>query len=681
MTSSRLFPLSCLGTSAVFIALSLTAPTVSVGEGPAKKPAVVARDAIKQPRVLECKSATKASTRKVANPKARESAQKGLNFLATKTAQWQEAHKCYGCHVQAVTLEAFAVGLHHQYEVKPESYLTVLKGLTTIAGGTRTGTGLRYAHGDTLEAPSKAFGGAALGRHDQWVDQSAREDLLVTAGQLLTYQQEDGSLLLGWTNPPVGVGSVQGAYQAIQTWQQAYARTADPRWRAAAQKSEGFLQATLDGWHKTPPAHIQDINYAILGLLSAGVGSSESSMVTLREMLLSLQNEDGGWGFGLKSAAKTVTPAVSNFTPGLHHMSASDASSPYASGQTLYTLRMMGLSDSDAAVQKGTEWLMAKQLESGGWSAAGFGKAEAMWGVLGLVSVDVLSLQVTGLERGMHVGGVHKLGVEAWDNSGAKVVKIELAVDDLDVHGACGDSMLHAWDTAGLEQGKHIVDVRAVNDRGEVSTRRFEVYSGDVYMTQLGSRFSDGGTMISLRNIAPKAMKNTVEVEIFSTTERDGAAVAKTSLREFSLEGKQGAMTLFWDGKTAEKKEARAGESYIARLRFKDARGKVRQTEELAFVHDTYEAQRERYAEVGGQLNFGDDAMAGVANTEVELVDEEGNVVQSTRSTASGNYRFKGVKKSKKKLRVRVKKKGFKDQEKALESLEDAPEASADFSL
>jgi|GEM_PF-652677 len=696
---SRLLPALSMGAAAALITVSLAnnaisqegkPPAVTKGKEAAKVAAVSTSKSGEKvkPFTLECKGEGEASKRKEANPEARLAAQKGLDFLATNTAAWQEQHKCFGCHVQAVTLEAFAVGRHHQYEVKDASYKVALDGLTTIPGGTRTGSGLRYAHGDSLQAPSKAFGGAALGRHDQWVDQTATEDLLETAKQLLTYQQEDGSVKLDWLNPPVGVGSVQGAYQAIQTWQQSYARTADPRWLTAAQKSEAFLQRTIDGWYKAKPQHIQEVNYAILGLLAAGVGTEEESLKMLRGLLLKLQNEDGGWGFNINESTKTAKPRGEqegwNIFPGKFNSMISDGNSnPFATGQTLYTLRMMGMSDSDRTIQKGTEWLMKKQQKSGGWSASGFGKAEAMWGVLGLVSLDVLSLKVVGITRGMHVEDNQMFGVEAWDNSGAKVVKIEFAVDDIPTHAVCGDDMGHTWDTTGLEEGKHIVDVRAINDRGEVSSRRFEVYSGDVYLTQLGSSFTDGGTMISLRNIAPKKLENSVQLEVYSTKEIDGVAKADKKLRSMKSAGTQGAMTFFWDGKDTKGKESKSGKKYIARLTFFDKQGKKRQSEELEFVHDSYEAQRARYAEVGGQLQFGDDQMAGVANTEVELVDEKGNVVQSTRSTSSGNYRFRNVDK-KKKYKVRVKKKGYKTQEKSLDSFDEeepAAEADADFKL
>ena len=610
---------------------------------------------------LTCKGEGTASARKESNPEARAAAQKGLNFLGEKAVAWQKQHNCFGCHVQAVTIEAFAIGKHHQYKVEDPTYKNILGGVTTIHGGASEPLGLRYAHGDTLAAPSKAFGGAALGRHDQLVDQQNREELLKTSEELLGFQQEDGSIQLGWVNQPVGAGAIQGAYQAIQTWQQAYARTADSRWLTAVQKSEAFLQRQIDTWYKTPPTQTQDVNYAILGLLEAGVGTSEASILDLQKRLLAAQNKDGGWSFGLTAGSQ---------------------SNPFATGQTLYTMRKLGMTDSDKAITAGTTWLIEKQQSNGGWSEAGFGKAEAMWGVLGLVSLDVLSLEVTGLKQGIHVEGDHMLGVEAWDNSGSKVVKIEFLVDDILTHASCGDNMTYTWPTKGLEEGKHVVDVRAINDRQEVSTRRFEVYAGNIFLTQLGSSFSDGGTMISLRNIAPDSKKNTVKLDIFSSKESKGRVVAAKKLRSMDSKGSEGAMTFFWDGKDAKGKDMKAGEKYVARLSFQDAKGKTLQTEELTFVHDTYEAQRAQYSEVAGQLSFGADKMSGVANTVVELVDEEGNVVEQTRSTASGNYRFRNVKK-KKKYKVRVRKKGFKAQEKELAPApaEAKDDIQADFEL
>jgi squalene-hopene/tetraprenyl-beta-curcumene cyclase len=67
------------------------------------------------------------------------------------------------------------------------------------------------------------------------------------------------------------------------------------------------------------------------------------------------------------------------------------------------------------------------------------------------------------------------------------------------------------------------------------------------------------------------------------------------------------------------------------------------------------------------------------ANTRVDLLDDKGNVVQSVRSTAQGNYRFKNVDGGK--YKVRVQKDGFAAQEAAVEAAPKAAPAKADIRL
>ncbi|MFL5355662.1 carboxypeptidase-like regulatory domain-containing protein, partial [Archangium sp.] len=84
--------------------------------------------------------------------------------------------------------------------------------------------------------------------------------------------------------------------------------------------------------------------------------------------------------------------------------------------------------------------------------------------------------------------------------------------------------------------------------------------------------------------------------------------------------------------------------------------------------------QRQKYAEVEGSLGLASGA-AQSANTLVELVDDKGNVVQSTRTTEQGNYRFKNVDKGN--YRVRAKKEGFRDLEQDVSAAPAAPASKA----
>src|SRR5439155_14653382 len=189
-------------------------------------------------------------------------------------------------------------------------------------------------------------------------------------GKLLTESQnQDGSVRVDDTRFPVESGGMQATFQAMQGWRQAFARTADDSWLAPIRHAEGYIQTTAQSW-KEPPEALQDLNYALLGLSAAGVGGGEAVTVKLTRFLLQKQNQDGGWGFRGQSDA-------------------------FATGQSLYALRTLGRSEKDPPVTRGLDWLEQHQKEDGSWGGAvstqgGSQLGEAMWAVLGLVSVDVM---------------------------------------------------------------------------------------------------------------------------------------------------------------------------------------------------------------------------------------------------------------------------------------------------
>jgi hypothetical protein len=581
------------------------------------------------------------ASRETGDPKARAGAQRGLDFLGKEAAAWQEQNKCYGCHVQAVTLEAMAIGKRHGYEVSRAALSTVLQGMLTINGGARGPNGLSVG-GDPrhLIETSRSFGGAAFAQYDERIGQELREDLLRVAEQIRASQQEDGSLLESYVNPPVAAGRLQATMQGAQTFRQAHARTADERWLAPLRKAEAYLTAQARTLVETAGAPTQDLNYAVIGLAAAGMGSSEPLMRALGRKIEERQRPEGGWGF-----------------------QADDSANPFATGQTLFALRRLGRSDGDAIVTRGTRWLLEKQQASGGWSSAGFGKAEAMWGVLGLVSIDVVSVSVAGLEDGQHLEGAREVRATAADNAGGGVKAVEALLDDVPIEGSCGGSLALRLDPSGLSAGMHLLDLVAHNAAGQKSRRRIAFYTGPATLTQIGTRFDDGGTLVSMRNIG--AAPGTVELRIFS---RDGAARGPEIFRE-ARPAAQGPMSFFWKG---EKKGM-----YVAEIALKDARGGVAQKEEVAFFHDTPEAQRASFGEIEGQLAMDGGELS--ANTRVDLVDKDGNVVQSAVTTGAGQYRFKNVDAGK--YRVRVAKKGFRAAEAPVQAAPSAAPAKVDMQI
>jgi squalene-hopene/tetraprenyl-beta-curcumene cyclase len=578
------------------------------------------------------------------DPGARRAAQRGLEFVAREAVSWQHQHNCFGCHVQAVTFEALTVGREHRYDVSDADFREVLRGLTEINGGHRHEGGLSVSGGG-MPATSRAFGGAAFARYDRTEDAALRDDLLAVAAQLVAYQNADGSVRNDDTRFPVVQGPLQATTQALQTWHQAYSRSADERWLGPVREAEAWLQAQARRLTDAPDAGTVDLNYAVMGLLEAGAQPSEATLAALASRLRERQSEDGAWSFQPRGEANA-----------------------FATGQTLHALRSLGASDDDAAVARGTRWLVTHQIEDGGWSHGGSGKAEAMWAVFGLVSVDVMSLSLEGVRDGEHARENPTVRARAVDNGGAAVRQVELLLDDDPIGRACGPELAQAVDLAGLGAGVHTLDVVATNDRGQTSRRRVELYTGQFYLATPGTRWSDGNTLFSARNVAPTADGGTVRVRVRAP---DGREVWR-----HDEPSAQGPVRVTWNGQPAEGAARAPAGRYLATLSYLDRSGRALQEVELPFVHDTAEAQEANYAQVQGQLRA--EGAGAAANAEVELIDQAGRVVQRTQSTESGAYRFGNVDRGN--YRVRVTRRGFRPSE-APVAAAPAATAAADMTL
>lgn len=237
------------------------------------------------------------------------------------------------------------------------------------------------------------------------------------------------------------------------------------------------------------------------------------------------------------------------------------------------------------------------------------------------------------------------------------------------VVSTCGERAAIQLDPASLEPGRHIVRAVATNAGGRSGTTLIELYAGDHYLTEPGSRWDGGATVIGVRDVAPESLQHRVELQVLPE-EGEGGPLATVT-----RPGTQGALELRVSESTTGEPLPRG--RYRAKLIFRDESGTARQELDVPFVHDTPDAQHARYGQVAGQLNLDD----GVAqNAEVELVDGEGNVVQRTTSTRSGRYRFRNVDRGR--YQVRVRRRGVNRAE-AQATVEAAPaaEAAADFAL
>ena len=597
------------------------------------------------PRPLECGDIPPMTRAAPGNPAARKAAQQGLGFLVTSSKAWTDQHHCFGCHVQGVTMEALAVGMHHQYDVGMKDVDAMVRALQmgVTAGGHVTGT---------------AFEGQGWARYDAWINSNHANELLKYGEELIRLQRQDGSVPDDDARLPVTGGTMHTTYQAMQTWRQAFAHTADDKWLAPMRNAERYLALQSSQWQaSTEGLYVQNINFALLGLVAAGVGPSEQSSLRLQKLLLARQHQDGGWGLD-----RGVSDAL-------------------ATGQTLYALRLAGHGDGETAIDRGTAWLVQHQQPGGSWRTytshqGGAEKGETMWAVLGLVAMDVTSIAVDGLIDGQHVAPSMKIAVNARDNQAGGVAKLELLLDDRPLTGVCADQLTHQWSTQGLAEGKHTIDIVATNARHQVSKRRFDVYAGNVYLTDLGTRYDESkqATEIAIRNIAASPeLAGKVALNVYAT-DGDGKRGKKVYTTEQA--GTPGAMTFAWNGNGSDGKAQPRGR-YIAELEMRDKAGKLVQRSETVFTQDSEAAQHAQFGEIEGQLNLAGGAAS--ANTTVDLVNDKGEVVQRVQSNEAGNYRFKSV--SKGAYKIRVTKQGFAAKEAAVEAKPAAPASRADVQL
>jgi squalene-hopene/tetraprenyl-beta-curcumene cyclase len=148
-----------------------------------------------------------------------------------------------------------------------------------LSGGARRPAGFGHEAAPTGVPGARAFGGAAFARYDELVSNNLRDDLIKVAGELRRYQRDDGSVDMGsYVSPPVVTGNLEGTYLAAQTWRESYARTADDRWLLPLSRAEKYFATQARTWMQAPPADIQQLNYALMGLLAAGVSSAEASV-------------------------------------------------------------------------------------------------------------------------------------------------------------------------------------------------------------------------------------------------------------------------------------------------------------------------------------------------------------------------------------------------------------------
>ncbi|RME46118.1 MAG: hypothetical protein D6795_15790, partial [Deltaproteobacteria bacterium] len=208
----------------------------------------------------------------------RDAAQLGLSWLSAAAAAWDREHRCYGCHVQAVTAVGIAVGKTQGYTVDP-AILTQMMDRIVKAELPSGGIGdPRVVEVGTAMA-THAF--VAYGRHidDRY---EAHLDRALDFLEGRTFSVRD--------DPPIVQGEIAVTAQYLLGLEHRFQRTGENRILARIEDVREELLAR-------PRKTTQDHAFSLLALCASPppAGGEEDPLEGRIGELLALQNDDGGW--------------------------------------------------------------------------------------------------------------------------------------------------------------------------------------------------------------------------------------------------------------------------------------------------------------------------------------------------------------------------------------------------
>ena len=295
---------------------------------------------------------------------------RALDFLGQAAFDWQNQFGCSGCHKQAMTIAALGTARSRGYDAaKPGIIQTLIDGLLTLNSGQQPDGCFTLNNGpDSTEATT--FGGRGLEAYDRYF-RPKKSNLLAAADCLLSRQASDGRLASDHTELPVAQGDFITTAHGIFTWNRSFELTGNTSYSNAANRAVSWLRGRVSVIQAAPDNFTtQDKAMLLAGLGGSGAGTSDSDVVSMRNLVASEQQADGSWK--LRNSE----------TGGNGH----------ATGQVVFALRECGYTRSDSAVDRGTQWLFDHQQGDGSWAPDSWEGnppsqiAPSMWGALALAT-------------------------------------------------------------------------------------------------------------------------------------------------------------------------------------------------------------------------------------------------------------------------------------------------------
>lgn len=273
-------------------------------------------------------------------PQAQAAAERGLAFLLADAAKWREEKKCATCHHGTMTVWALAEAKARGYAVAPETFTDVVtwtrERISKIDEPRDTRPGWNM-----VSTPALYLAFMAQCVPDQ--DAVSADELTRIAGHLVRHQEADGSW--AWSLAPPA-NRMPPLFESDEVATLLASLVLHPQVPADPNEPSPVRDSSnkaLEWLARTPPTDTTQAAAFHL-LLKAQAGEPAEALKADIDGFLSRQNADGGWG-QLRELP-------------------SDA---YATGQALYALNRLGVTNDHDPVLRGLAFLIASQKEDGSW--------------------------------------------------------------------------------------------------------------------------------------------------------------------------------------------------------------------------------------------------------------------------------------------------------------------------
>jgi len=270
---------------------------------------------------------------------------RAITYLEKESASWLRTRRCAACHHVPMPIWALSEAHNQGYQINRPVFQETVESLL----GSKEKLMASRIFPDPAAPPDPRPQGRGLNMGLPFLavaagsipdlTQPQRQSLKLITEEVIRKQQADGSweFFAGLRRPPINETQLTDAAWIILSLQDASGTD------STSAESEALTKA--NAWIAAQPVTGLHQEMALKLLLAARAGKSLQEAQPAVDELISLQRNDGGW-------SQTV--------PDLK----SDA---FATGQSLYVLLLAGIKPDHAAIRRGTDFLVATQLEDGSW--------------------------------------------------------------------------------------------------------------------------------------------------------------------------------------------------------------------------------------------------------------------------------------------------------------------------